>query len=166
MMKIRNIRSSDAEQITRIYNYYIQNTVITFEEDLVTSEEMNNRIEKVHQSYLPWLVIELDGKIQGYAYAAKWHERSAYRFTVETSIYISSQSTGKGLGKKLYNSLLDQLQKNGIRNVLGVIALPNEPSIALHEAFYFEKVGEFSDVGYKFDKSISVGYWQLKLMIP
>lgn len=162
-MNIRKVESADAEKIANIYNHYIQKTIITFEEEPVTSEEMGKRIQKVTQSDLPWVVAELDGDILGYAYAAKWHERSAYRFTVEPSIYLSSHYKGKGLGRKLYTILLDHLKKNGIQNVIGVIALPNEPSIGLHEALNFKKVGEFPDVGYKFNTSISVGYWQLKL---
>lgn len=163
-MRIRNAELSDAGQIAKIYNYYIRNTAITFEETLVTAEEISRRISKTNQSGLPWLVAETDGEVLGYAYAAKWHERSAYRFTVESSIYILKDATGKGLGKQLYHNLIESLHQQDIHNILGVIALPNKQSVGLHEKFGFKKMGELPHVGFKFGKWISVGFWQLELM--
>lgn len=162
-MSIRQIQVSDAEQLSAIYNHYIQNTVVTFEEIAVSDEEMRLRIEKNLNAGLPWLVVEENKVIKGYAYASKWNERSAYRFTVETSVYLSPEMMGKGMGCRLYQELMKRLQVLNIRNVIGVIALPNGPSVGLHEAFGFRQIGEFSDVGFKFWKWISVGYWQLTL---
>ena len=161
-MKIRTAHPADAGKIADIYNHYVRHTTITFEEEQVSSEQMALRIEKVIRAGLPWLVAEAEGKIQGFAYAGQWHERSAYRYTVEPSVYLAPAAAGKGLGKLLYRQLLEDLRHKGIKNVLGVIALPNDPSVGLHESFGFEKVGEFSEVGFKFGKWISVGYWQLK----
>ena len=161
-MKIRATNPSDAGKIADIYNHYVRHTTITFEEEQVSSEQMALRIEKVTRSGLPWLVAEEDDEILGYAYAGQWHERSAYRYTVEPSVYLSPDAVGRGLGRLLYRQLLEDLRQKGIKNVMGVIALPNDQSVGLHESFGFEKVGEFSDVGFKFGKWISVGYWQLK----
>lgn len=162
-MQIRQATAADAHRMAEIYNYFIDNTTITFEEQRVTAEEMAARIEKTRCAGMPWLVIEHSGEIAGYAYAGPWNTRTAYRFTAEPSVYLAPDSAGKGLGYALYQALLAILKDKGIKNVLGVIALPNAASIGLHEAFGFTKVGEFSDVGYKLGRWISVGYWQLKL---
>lgn len=163
-MEIRKVKFSDVEQMTAIYNFYIENTLVTFEEEAIAAEEMHSRVEKVIQQHLPWLVIENEeGDILGYAYADSWHTRRSYRFTVEPSVYLLPEVKGQGYGTILFDALLLLLRQSEIRNVLGVIALPNEASVAMHEAHGFEKVGEFSDVGFKFEQWVSVGYWQLKL---
>ncbi|MFI8620386.1 MAG: N-acetyltransferase family protein [Marinomonas sp.] len=163
-MEIRKVKFSDVEQITAIYNFYVENTQVTFEEECATPDEMHSRVEKVIQRDLPWLVLENEeGEVLGYAYASPWHNRSAYRFTVEATVYLMPEVQGQGYGTILYEALLALLHKKDIKSVLGVIALPNEASIALHEALGFEKVGEFAEVGFKFQQWISVGYWQLIL---
>ncbi len=162
-MNIRPVLKSDAARIVEIYNHYVQATTITFEEQPVSEAEMQARIENVLSADLPWLVIEEDGLVQGYAYAGPWSGRSAYRFTVEPSVYLAAEALSLGMGKRLYQHLLDTLQQLGIEQVLGVIALPNSASVGLHEAFGFKKVGEFSRIGYKFGRWLSVGYWQLSL---
>lgn len=162
-MLIREANVQDFEQIVNIYNHYIKNTVITFEEELITASQMVERFEKIKKTKLPWIVAQKDGEILGYAYAHFWHERSAYRFTAEPSIYLNPNSTGKGVGKILYKELISQLKDLGIKNALSLITVPNDASIALHKKFGFENVGELPDVGYKFDKWLSVAFWQLKL---
>lgn len=162
-MLIRDADVQDFEKIAEIYNYYIKNSVITFEEELISASDMIERFEKIKSTNLPWLVAQKDGEILGYAYAHFWHERSAYRFTVEPSIYLDSKSTGKGVGKVLYKELLLQLKSLGIKNALSLITVPNDASITLHEKLGFEKVGLLPDVGFKFDKWLSVGFWQLKM---
>jgi len=162
-MVVRAALRSDFEQITKIYNYYIEKTVITFEEDLVSSEEMINRFEKIKNSNLPWIVAEENGTILGYAYAHLWHERSAYRFTVEPSIYLDKKAIKKGIGKTLYKELFDQLRELKIKNALSLITVPNDASIGLHEKFGFKRVGHLDDVGLKFNKWLDVEFWQLKL---
>jgi phosphinothricin acetyltransferase len=109
----------------------------------------------------PWLVAEVDGSLAGYAYASRWRERPAYRYTAESTIYLSQESGGHGYGSKLYNALLDELRAGGFHAVIGVITLPNPASIALHEKLGFSKVAHFSQVGYKFEHWLDVGYWQL-----
>ncbi|WED23562.1 N-acetyltransferase family protein [Vibrio sp. JC009] len=160
---IREVTEDDAKKIADIYNHYVQNTTATFEEHPVSAQEMEQRIEKVQQSGLPWLVFELGDSILGYAYASVWNQRTAYRYTVETSVYLTSEAAGQGFGAELYQQLLDKLRDLSIRNVLSVITQPNPNSVALHESLGFKKAGEFSNVGYKFDKWLSVGYWQLQM---
>ncbi|QKF82350.1 GNAT family N-acetyltransferase [Halarcobacter ebronensis] len=162
-MLIRDANISDFEEITKIYNYYIKETVITFEEEEIDKEEMIKRFEKIKKSGLPWLVAQKDGEILGYAYAHFWHDRSAYRFSVEPSIYLNKKFIGNGVGKALYKQLLTKLKELGIKNALGLITVPNDASIALHEKFGFKKVGELPNIGIKFDKWLNVGLWQLEM---
>lgn len=163
-MEIRKIKFSDVEQITAIYNFYVESTQVTFEEACITPDEMHERVENVIKSELPWLVLESEeGDVLGYAHASPWHNRSAYRFTVEAAIYLMPDVQGQGYGTILYEALLALLHQQDIKSVMGVIALPNEASIALHEALGFEKVGEFAEIGFKFEQWVSVGYWQLVL---
>ncbi len=160
-MIIRKVSDSDVNSIVQIYNHYIATTTISFEEDPVTYTEMAQRVNKVLDSGMPWYVAEEDGEITGYAYAGQWKARSAYRFTVEPSIYVAVDKTGKGVGSMLYRKLLETLKEMGIKNAVSSIALPNQSSVALHERMGFQKVGEFSNIGFKFERQISVGYWQL-----
>ncbi len=157
---IRNVNLKDAKAIADIYNYYIENTIITFEENKVSVDEMALRI-KSHRPDLPWIVYEEDGSIYGYAYASEWKSRCAYKYSVESTIYLDHTKSGKGLGTKLYRELLNLAMKSDIHAIIGGIALPNKASIKLHEKLGFEKVGQFKEVGYKFEKWIDVGYWQL-----
>ncbi|GGD01175.1 arsinothricin resistance N-acetyltransferase ArsN1 family B [Undibacterium terreum] len=159
MSNIRAATPSDAEEICRIYNYYVMNTSISFEEVEVTAVEMSRRIADVTQQ-LPWLVVEQDGLIAGYAYATKWRVRSAYRFSVETSVYLSQDARGQGFGASLYEALLGELGKLGVHAAIGGIAQPNEASVRLHEKMGFHKVAMFEQVGFKNDKWVDVGYWQ------
>ncbi len=156
---IRAVKSEDARQILNIYNYYVENTVITFEEDPVDLQEMEKRIEKITSTH-PWFVLEVDGKIQAYAYGSPWRVKSAYRFSSELTVYVHKNSRGKGYGTKLYKHLMDTLTESGMHCLYGVIALPNEGSSALHDKLGFTKCGHFSQVGYKFEKWLDVGYWE------
>ncbi len=159
---IRQVAMEDATQICEIYNYYIENTIVSFEESPLTPQEMASRIQEIIPS-LPWIIHEVDNQIAGYAYASKWKGRCAYRYSVESTVYLSPDATGKGIGSMLYQALLDQLKEQRFHTVIGGISLPNEASIKLHEKFGFQKVAHFSEVGFKFDKWVDVGYWELKL---
>lgn len=158
---IRGVELNDAGAICDVYNYYIENTTITFEEVSVSIDEMKNRIKKLAADY-SWIVYEIDGKIVGYAYATKWKARSAYRYTVESTVYVDVNYRGKGVGISLYKHLLRALENGDFHSVIGVIALPNTGSIELHEKLGFEKVAHFKEVGYKHRNWIDVGYWQYK----
>jgi phosphinothricin acetyltransferase len=152
----------DAAQICEIYNYYVRETVITFEESPVPEANMAQRISDV-TSHLPWLVWEADGAIIGYAYAAPWKARAAYRHSVESSVYLAPQVTGRGLGSQLYAALIAELRQRGLHCVIGGAALPNPASVALHEKLGFHKVAQFPEVGFKFGQWVDVAYWELIL---
>ena len=162
MSKIRPVSSDDAEAICAIYNYYVQNSTISFEEEGVSPTEMSRRIVDVTES-LPWLVIENEGVVDGYAYATKWRARSAYRFSVEISVYLSPNAIGKGYGANLYANLMEQLAILGVHAVIAGIALPNEKSIKLHEKIGLKKIAHFEQVGFKNQQWVDVGYWQKML---
>src|SRR5450830_1977306 len=129
---IRPATSADAVAICEIYNYYVLNTAISFELEAVSVAEMEGRIAELSAQF-PWLVYEEDGRILGYAYAAKWKLRKAYQHSVESSVYMAQGSGGKGIGSQLYAALFVELKALGVHAVMGGIALPNAGSIALHE---------------------------------
>jgi phosphinothricin acetyltransferase len=120
-MNIRRVKTDDASNIIEIYNWYILNTTITFETEPVTLEEMKNRINDKLSSY-DWLVCEIDNKIIGYAYYGSFRPRAAYKHTVESTIYLSKDYKGKGLGYELYTNLIESAKRNRFREILGVIA--------------------------------------------
>jgi phosphinothricin acetyltransferase len=160
---IRSAEPADCEAIARIYNHYVRNTVITFEESDVPAPDMVARLEEVRDTGLPWLVVEDPEGIAGYAYAGKWKGRCAYRYSVETTIYLEPSRVGRGLGVHLYGALLEETRAVSLHAVIGGIALPNPASIRLHEKMGFEKVAHFREVGFKFNRWIDVGYWQRTL---
>ena len=151
--------SADAEAVCAIYNHYVTDTIVTFEEQPVTRAEMQSRIVAVLEKF-PWLVSEHDGAITGYAYASPWKTRIGYRFTAETSIYLAPAHTGRGLGTALYANLLGNLRARNVHCVIGGAALPNPASVALHEKLGFAKVAHFRENGFKFGRWIDVAYWQ------
>ncbi|MGK5093261.1 arsinothricin resistance N-acetyltransferase ArsN1 family B [Deltaproteobacteria bacterium TL4] len=157
---IRTAVASDAKGICDIYNFHVENTIITFEETPVREEEMAERIKTVTARF-PWLVYLENEKVLGYAYANQWRPRSAYKHTVESTIYLSQEVSGKGLGKKLYQQLLQLLQAAGYHAVIACIALPNQTSITFNEKFGFTKIAHFREVGLKFGKWVDTGYWEL-----
>jgi len=160
---IRNATPNDAKAILEIYNPYIANTAITFEEEPVTDSEMESRITEKTEAAYPYFVYEEEGRILGYAYAGKWRERSAYRFCAETTVYVKDGLGGKGIGSRLYAALLDALRDRGFHAAMGVVTLPNEASRRLHEKFGFVKSAHFKEVGLKFGRWLDVGYWELLL---
>lgn len=160
---IRPAAAGDAAAIARIYNHYVASTIITFEEQAVSIEEMTGRILEIGAASLPWLVAEQEGRTVGYAYASKWKGRCAYRFSAESTIYLDPDFMGLGYGTKLYERLFAMLRERGMHAVIGGVALPNPASVALHEKLGMKKVAHFSEVGYKFGKWIDVGYWQATL---
>jgi len=159
---IRKVKESDSRQISDIYNYYIENTIITFEEVPLSVYETEARIKKISESF-PYLIIEDNGEITGFAYANTWKERSSYKNTAEISIYLKDGTQGNGKGKELLKSLLDELYNSQLHLLIAGIALPNNASIKTFEHFDFKKIGQFSEVGFKKGKWIDVGYWELLL---
>jgi L-amino acid N-acyltransferase YncA len=165
MEAYRDATAADAAAIAEIYNYYVLHTIVTFEEEAVTTEDMAGRIQEVTAKF-PWIVYEAEGRILGYAYAGAWKSRCAYRNSVETTVYLTADAAGKGIGSGLYHRLLERLQQQGLHAAIGGIALPNEASVRLHEKYGFQKIGEFIEVGYKFNQWINVGYWQIIFPSP
>lgn len=161
-MLIRTANLNDAASICQIYNYYIEHTVITFEEDAVSVESYRNRLARILQKY-PFLVCEEAGEITGFAYANTWQSRSAYRYTAETTIYLEKNSLGKGTGTALYSALIEKLRESDLHSLIAGIALPNQASVILNEKLGFKKVAHYNQVGQKFNTWIDVGYWQLTL---
>lgn len=157
---VRPALAQDAAAIATIYNHYVRHTFVTFEEEDVSAATMAERMHDVFRAELPWFVAELDGQLRGYAYATKWKPRFGYRFSVETSVHVDHDRGGHGVGSALYGVLLPELAARGFRTANGGIALPNDASVRLHEKFGFTKVGEFRDIGTKFDTWTPVGYWQ------
>jgi phosphinothricin acetyltransferase len=159
---IRMAKADDADQICEIYNHYLLNTCITFEEEPVTVKEMQQRIAEIQQEY-SWIVYEENNQILGYAYFSKWKVRSAYRFCVESTVYLKHGYEGKGLGTLLYKYLIELARKRNIHTLLGGITIPNDASIKLHEKMGFVKVAQLKEVGFKQNKWLDVGYWELML---
>ena len=162
MTLIRAIQPEDAAAVAGIFNYYIENTIVTFEEQAIDSAEMLRRIE-AHPSHLPWLVFEAEGDVVGYALLTSWNSRCSYRESLESTVYLDPEAVGKGIGSRLYSELLGFARKGGFHTIMGGISLPNPASQALHEKFGYKKVAEFKEVGFKFGKRIDVGYWQVML---
>ena len=156
---IREIKPTDAQQISDIYNYYVLNTSVTFEEEAVSIETMRERIVEIIKTH-PWFVYEKDNTIIGYAYASGWKTRCAYKYSVETTIYLQHGFSANGIGTELYKALLEQLKKTNFHAIIGGIALPNDGCIALHKKLGFEKIAHFKEVGFKFNKWIDVTYWE------
>jgi len=156
---IRAPRAGDAAEICRIYNHFVANSTVTFGTEPVSEKEMTAEISAVSEKF-PWVVWEDEGRLLGYAMASEWKSRCAYRFSVETTIYLDPGAAGRGIGTILYQDLLERVAAAGHHSALGGIALPNPASIALHEKLGFVKVGHLREVGWKFDQWIDVGYWQ------
>lgn len=147
----------DAKQILDLYSYYIENTAITFEEVVPSIEEFENRIKIISSKY-PYLVLKDNDKILGFAYANTFHEREAYRFCTELSIYIDKDYHHKNYGKLLYTELEKRLKEKNITNLYACIAYCdhedpylNNNSVSFHEHMGYKKVADFKNCGYKFN---------------
>ena len=170
MIAIRAATIDDAEAIASIYADYVTGSTISFEEQPPSAADMAERIA-AHDGFYPWLVATGTdplgetgpGAILGYAYAGPFRTRAAYRFSVETTIYLASGAHGQGAGRLLYEALIVTLRAQGFAQAMGVIALPNGPSISLHEAVGFRRAGVIRSIGYKQGQWIDIGLWQCAL---
>lgn len=158
MVLIRNAEISDAERILEIYDYYVKNTAITFEYDTPSLEEFKNRMRKTMSRY-PYLVIEKDDVIYGYAYAREFVDRAACDWSCELTVYLDKNARKCGFGRMIYEALEEALRKMGILNLYANIAYPEEDdeyltknSANFHAYLGFTKVGEFRNCGYKFGR--------------
>ena len=158
---IRQATTADAKAITEIYNHYILNSTITFEEETLDQQTMEGRINS--SGKMLWWVFEEEEQIVAYAYPSQWKPRSAYRYTVESSVYVAPKHQRRGIGLQLYKHLIQALKEEVFHSVLAGIALTNAQSISFHEKLVFKQVGQLEEVGFKFNQWIDVGYWELKL---
>lgn len=160
--RIRAACPDDAEAIREIYAHYVEHTPVSLELEAPSVSAIRSRMAGV-QSEFPWLVLESDGLLRGYAYGSKFHPRNGYRFTAEVSVYLHPDFRGKGAGSLLYEELFHRLQLQGLHNLIAVVTLPNQASAKLHEKFGFVQAANFLKVGYKFGRWWDVGYWQKRL---
>jgi phosphinothricin acetyltransferase len=162
---IRTACPDDAEAIHAIYAPAITHTAITFETELPGADAMRQRIVTRLQHY-PWLVWEEHGEVLAYAYATRFRERAAYDWIAETSIYVHESARRRGIARRLYGVLLDVMRLQGINQAVGVITMPGEVSVALHDALGFEPAGIWRKAGYKLGQWWDVGVWQKELQAP
>ena len=163
--ELRDATEADIPDMREIYNHYVANTTVTFDEDPLTLAEMRTKFRAVQKLGYPWLVAQSPNKVVlGYAYVSPWKTRAAYRFTVENSIYLGPASTGKGLGAALMKELLARAQAAGVREVVAVIADRGaDASIAIHERFGFTEIGRMGRVGFKFGRWLGTVLMQKSL---
>lgn len=168
MIRIRAAEEKDAVQISAIYMPYVTGSAISFETKPPTPEQMHSRMT-AHDGFYPWLVAttEDDDAVLGYAYAGRFRERPAYRYIVETSIYLGGTvQKGQGTGRLLYSSLIETLIAQDFTQAIAVLSLPNDYSIGLHEALGFRRGGVYREIGYKNGQWHDVGMWQRELSEP
>ena len=161
-MKIRIARKDDSPAIAEIYAPIVTQTHISFELEPPSADEMWGRMAKALESHVG-LVAEEAGNVMGYAYASKYREKPAYKWSTETTIYVRDSARGKGVGSGLYKTLLRILAAQNYRQAFGGIALPNAGSIALHEAVGFKRVGINPEAGYKHGRWHDLGWWSFQL---
>jgi L-amino acid N-acyltransferase YncA len=162
-VRIRRATAEDAAAIASIYAPYVRASVVSFETEAPDAAEMSGRIAALGDLY-PWLAAcDEDGAMLGYAYACAFRPRPAYRFSVETTVYVAERAHGRGIGTALYGALLPLLEAQGFVQAIGAITIPNEASIRLHEACGFVRAGTYEKVGFKLGEWRSVGLWQKAL---
>jgi L-amino acid N-acyltransferase YncA len=161
-LKIRPATEADAAAMAAIYAPFCTETAITFETVALSSAAMAERLAQLGEKY-PWLVADDGGTVAGYVYAGPHHERAAYRWAVNVSLYMHENYRRQGVGRTLYTALFDVLKLQGFAHAIAGITLPNPPSVALHEALGFKLVGVYPQVGFKLGAWRDVGWWQLPL---
>jgi L-amino acid N-acyltransferase YncA len=152
--EIRDAVAADLPWVREIYNHYVANSTVTFDEDAMTLREWKSKFAYLQKLGMPFIVATSPtGQILGYALVSPWRQKRAYRFTVENSIYLGPASTGKGLGRVLLGELIDRSKEAGLKEMIAVIADKGaEASIRMHENFGFTEIGRMGRVGYKFDR--------------
>jgi len=160
--KIRLATKDDSSPLLDIYAPYIASTTITFEYKIPTKKEFRERIAHIQKQY-PWLVCEINNRIVGYAYASRFREREAYKWSVSLSIYINQNYHRKGIGKALYYALLELLKLQGYYNAYVAITQPNIKSGNFHEVFGFKEAGVYHKAGHKFGSWHDVKLYELKI---
>ena len=152
----------DGAACAAIYAPNVSDGVASLEERAPEPHEMAERIRIVSATH-PWLVAEIDGEVAGYAYGSRHHDRAAYRWSADVTVYISAAHRRRGVGRALYGALFGLLERQNIYELCAGVTLPNEGSVALHESLGFVPVGVYRDVAFKFGRWHSVGWWQMSL---
>lgn len=156
---IRLASAADAAAIAAIYAPYVTDTPVSFEEEAPDAAEMARRIEGDGRGLYPWLVAEEGGRIIGFASSSAFRSRPAYRWTVETGVYLAEAGRGRGIGRLLMQRLLDLLERQGFVAVVAGITLPNAASVALHERLGFTPCATYRETGFKLGQWRDVGVW-------
>ena len=167
MIEIRTVTPEDAERLLEIYSYYVKNTAISFEYEIPSLEEFRERIVNISKKY-PYICAIADEKIIGYAYAGVFHEREAYRHSVELSIYVDLERRRGGCGRALYAALEERLKNQGIKNLYACIAVPPKKadeyltfdSMKFHKKMGYIIAGHFHSCGIKFDRWYDMIYME------
>ncbi|TAL45008.1 MAG: N-acetyltransferase family protein [Salinibacterium sp.] len=162
---IRDATEIDLPAILLIYNHYVRNSTVTFDEKAMTLTAMKRKFEKIQSKGLPFILAENPAQqILGFAFVYPWREKASYRFTVENSIYLGPTATGKGLGKALLGELMERARAAGIKEIIAVIADRGaDASIEMHRKFGFKQVGHMGRVGFKFDRWLGTVMMQKSL---
>jgi len=156
---------ADAAAFAAIYAPYVSDSVISFELEPPSAEEMAERIRAGTATH-PWLVFEEGGKVLGFAYGGQHHHRAAYRWSADVTVYVARGMHRRGIGRALYTALFELLRRQGFRVLCAGVTLPNDGSVGLHESLGFELVGVYRNVGWKDGRWHDVGWWQLDLGAP
>jgi L-amino acid N-acyltransferase YncA len=159
---LRPAEQRDAQAIAAIYAPIVRDTFISFETEPPSASIMAERIEAAQRRY-PWLVATMGDAVVGYAYGGALRPRAAYQWSVEVTAYVAETAREKGVGRRLYGSLLAMLRAQGFHGAFAGIALPNDASVRLHEAVGFRPLGIYREVGFKFGAWRDVGWWRLAL---
>ena len=155
----------DAAACAAVYAPYVSDGVISFEERVPTADDFADRIRRVQATH-PWLVAEQDGVVVGFAYGAPHHDRAAYRWAADVSVYVATAHQRRGIGRRLYEELFTLLREQRFQIACAGVTLPNDASVGLHESLGFEPVGVYRRIGYKREAWHDVGWWQLRLIEP
>ncbi|WP_299550118.1 GNAT family N-acetyltransferase [Seonamhaeicola sp.] len=159
---IREFQPKDTQQLLDIYNYYVLNSVVTFDDKVLSFETFHEKVTRINSEY-PFIVFEENNTILGYAYGSRFRPKPAYKHTVESTIYLKHTAQGRGIGTALYAKLIALLKEEKFHIVLGILTLPNKASEKLHVKLGFKKVAHLEEVGLKFGAWQDVGVFQLKL---
>ena len=161
---IRPSRDGDVAKIAAIYRHHVLHGIASFEDIPPGEDEVARRRRDILALKLPYLVAERSGRVVGYCYASRYRTRSAYRFTLEDSIYVDAAEVGRGIGRALLTSLLERCTERGYRQMVAVIgSSDNWPSIRLHEALGFDRIGILGAIGFKFDRWVDIVLMQRPL---
>jgi L-amino acid N-acyltransferase YncA len=163
-VSVRGATAADAEAIAAIYAPMVEQSPASFEEMPPDAVEVERRMSS--HPRLPWLVAQTTGRVVGYAYAGQHRRRPAYRWSADSSVYVDESHHGRGVGRMLYERLIEEMTVLGYVSLFAGIALPNDASVGLHEAVGFRLVGVYRNVGFKHGRWRDVGWWQRLLVDP